>query len=120
MSMCRWIVDTTADVDVKLLASCRSPSDVIFRKELKLVSARHSRFHVAVSITSGWRSTESWTAFTGRISKQMIEIFAPDYKERHMCGPEPFSEGVKELLRQILTYHICTPKVSAPAGWLVS
>jgi glycine betaine catabolism B len=100
MSMCRWIVDTTADVDVKLLASYRSPADAIFRKELELVSARHSRFQVAVSVTSGWRGTESWTGYTGRISKQIIEIFAPDYKERHifMCGPEPFMEAVKELL----------------------
>jgi len=65
MAMSRWIVDTTSDVDVKLLASFKSPSDIIFRKELELISARHSRFQIAVTLTSGWRGTESWTGFAG-------------------------------------------------------
>ncbi len=102
MSMSRWIVDTTADVDVKLLASFRSPPDIIFRKELELISARHSRFQVAVTVTSGWRGTESWTGFTGRINRRMVEILVPDLHERHvfMCGPEPFAEAVKDILRE--------------------
>jgi ferredoxin-NADP reductase len=58
MSMGRWIVDTTSAVDVKLLFSFKSPTDIVFRKELELMSARHSRFQVAVTVTSGWLGTE--------------------------------------------------------------
>ena len=103
MSMCRWIVDTAADVDVKMLASFRSPPDIIFRKELEWMSARHSAFQIALTMTSGWRGTESWTGFTGRVNRQMITLLAPDYQDRHifMCGPEPFMEGVKEILREL-------------------
>ncbi|MGK0218414.1 MAG: NAD(P)H-flavin reductase, partial [Planctomycetota bacterium] len=51
MSMLRWIVDTTADVDVTLLYSGRSPSDFIFRKELETISARHSGLRVIFTVT---------------------------------------------------------------------
>jgi ferredoxin-NADP reductase len=103
MSMSRWIVDTTSDVDVKMLASFKSPADIIFRKELELMSARHSRLQVAVTVTSGWRGTESWTGFTGRISPQMIDILVPDLPERHvfLCGPEPFAQSVTDILREM-------------------
>lgn len=101
--MCRWIVDTAADVDVKLLGSFRSPPDIIFRKELEWMSARHSAFQVALTVTSGWRGSESWTGFTGRVNRQMITLLAPDYPDRHvfLCGPEPFMEGIKEVLREL-------------------
>lgn len=103
MSMARWITDTASRVDVKMLASFRSPSEIIFRKELELISARHSGFHVAVTVTSAWRGTESWTGFTGRISPHMIQMLSPDFRERHifMCGPEEFMEGVKGILRDM-------------------
>jgi glycine betaine catabolism B len=103
MSMGRWISDTTADVDVKFLASFKSPQDIIFRKELELISARHSRFRVAISLTSTWGKTESWTGLTGRINTAMIRILVPDLHERHvfLCGPEPFAEEVKKSLQEL-------------------
>jgi ferredoxin-NADP reductase len=101
MSMSRWIADTAADVDVKLLACFRSPSEIIFRKELDLLSARHRSFQVGITVTAGWQGTESWTGFTGRISPQMIQMLAPDFMERHlfMCGPEPFMDSVREVMQ---------------------
>ncbi len=100
MSMSRWVADTAADVDVKLLACFRSPNEIIFRKELELLSARHRSFQVAVTVTSGWQGTESWTGFTGRVSPQMIQMIAPDFMDRHlfMCGPEPFMESVRQIM----------------------
>ena len=101
VSMSRWIADTASDVDVKLLASFKSPSDIIFRKEFELWAARKRNFQVAITLTSNWHGTDYWTGFTGRISEHMLNVFAPDLHDRHvfMCGPEPFSDGVKKLLR---------------------
>jgi ferredoxin-NADP reductase len=101
MSMSRWVADTAADVDVKLLACFRSPNEIIFRKELELLSARHRSFQVAVTVTSGWQGTESWTGFTRRISAQMIQMIAPDFMDRHlfMCGPEPFMDSVRQVMQ---------------------
>jgi ferredoxin-NADP reductase/pSer/pThr/pTyr-binding forkhead associated (FHA) protein len=103
MSMARWIADTAADVEVKFIASFKTPSEIIFRKELELLSARHSSFRMALTVTSSWRSTEFWTGFTGRINPQMVQIVAPDFKERHifMCGPDAFMDEMKEMLREM-------------------
>jgi len=67
------------------------------------MSARHCRRQVGVIVTSGWRDTESWTGFTGRITPQMIGILAPDLVKRHlfMCGPKTFAQGVTGILRDI-------------------
>ena len=103
LSMSRWIVDTASNVNVKLLASFKSPPDIIFRKELEMLSTRSRDFHVGVTVTSGWHSTEFWTGFTGRVNEHMLNMFVPDIHERDifLCGPEPFADNVKKLLRDI-------------------
>ncbi|MCA6109274.1 FAD-binding oxidoreductase [Bradyrhizobium cenepequi] len=104
MSMSRWIVDTTADLDVKFLASFKSPADIIFRKELELISARHACFRVAVTLTSARPGrTESWTGLTGRFDKSMIHALVPDLDQRHvfLCGPEPFAAEVRRILQEL-------------------
>jgi ferredoxin-NADP reductase len=104
MSMSRWIVDTTADADVKFLVSFKSPADIIFRKELELFSARYACFRVAVTLTSAWpRRTEAWTGLTGRFDKSMIHALVPDLVQRHvfLCGPEAFAAEVRRILREL-------------------
>jgi ferredoxin-NADP reductase len=102
--MSRWIADTSADVDVKFLASFKSPADIIFRKELELISDRHACFRVAVTLTSTWPGrTQPWTGFTGRFDKSMIDALVPDLDKRHvfLCGPEPFAAEVKTILQEL-------------------
>jgi ferredoxin-NADP reductase/pSer/pThr/pTyr-binding forkhead associated (FHA) protein len=103
LSMSRWIADTASNVNVKLLASFKSPPDIIFRKEFEMLSARSRSFHVGITVTSGWHGTEFWTGFTGRVNEQMLNMFAPDIHERDifLCGPEPFANNLKKLLRDI-------------------
>src|SRR4030088_189192 len=104
MSMSRWIVDTTTDVDVKFLVSFKSPADIIFRKELELISARHACFRVAVTLTSAWPGrSESWTGLTGRFDKSMIHALVPYSDQRHvfLCGPEPFAAEVRGILQEL-------------------
>jgi ferredoxin len=67
------------------------------------MSARHNRLQVGVTVTSGWRATESWTGFTGRVSPEIIGVLVPDLAERHVfiCGPEPFAQTVTGMLREM-------------------
>lgn len=103
LSMLRWIADTAAEVDVKLLASFKSPPDIIFRKELEMLSARTSHFQVAFTLTSSWPGTEHWTGFTGRINAPMLNWFVPDLIERDifLCGPDPFAQALSGILRDM-------------------
>ncbi len=105
LSMCSWIADTASDVDVKLLASFKSPADILFRRELELLAARCGNFQIGYTVTrySDRRGQGSWTGFTGRVNEAMLKLFVPDLLERDifMCGPGPFAEAVKKILRQV-------------------
>ncbi|MEI6267487.1 MAG: FAD-binding oxidoreductase [Methylococcaceae bacterium] len=103
LSMSRWIADTAANVDVKLLASFKSPADIIFRKEFEMLSARNRSFDIGITVTSGSHGTECWAGLTGRINDHMLNMFVPDIHERDifLCGPKPFADNVKILLRDM-------------------
>jgi ferredoxin-NADP reductase len=103
LSMSRWITDTASNVDVKLLASFKSPADIIFRKEFEMLSARSQNFDIGITVTSGSHGTDFWAGLTGRINDHMLNIFAPDIHERDifLCGPKPFADNVKRLLLNI-------------------
>ncbi|HXI02535.1 MAG TPA: hybrid-cluster NAD(P)-dependent oxidoreductase, partial [Candidatus Saccharimonadales bacterium] len=103
MSMSRWIADTAADVDVVYFICNRSCQDIIFRKELDILATRNRSFRGMMTITSGLTGNESWMGFTGRPTRQMLEMTCPDFMERHvfLCGPGPYMDAVKELLRDM-------------------
>jgi len=102
MSMCRWIVDTSADVDVNMFACYRSPVDVIYRRELEMMTSRHSTFRVSISVSSS-AGPEPWTGLCGRIDKDQLKLVCPDILDRHifMCGPAGFMDCVKEVLKEL-------------------
>jgi ferredoxin-NADP reductase len=103
VSMGRWITDTAAAVDVKLLASFKSPADILFRKEFELWSARSRHVQVAITLTSNWHGTDFWTGFRGRVNTEMLRLFVPDLHERHvfLCGPKPFADNVRSILGEL-------------------
>lgn len=103
MSMMRWIADTAAKVDIKMLVSSKTVNDIIFYKELELISARHSRFQIAATLTANSKSTESWLGFNGRVNENMLMLLSPDVKTRHVfvCGPENFMQHVETLLHDM-------------------
>jgi ferredoxin-NADP reductase len=102
MSMCRWIVDTRADVDVAVLLSFKSPADIIFRRELELMSSRHNDLKVILSVTSR-NAFEPWTGLSGRLCTQMFQMAVPDLAERHtyLCGPNGFMDTVRQCLKEL-------------------
>lgn len=102
MSMSRWVQDTGADCDIVFLHSARSPQDIICRQELEMLSAQNPKFHLAITTTRR-EPGQNWMGYMGRIDAAMIQMMAPDYKERtvYVCGPNPFMEAVKATLESI-------------------
>ncbi len=102
MSMSRWVLDTAADCDVVFFHCARSPRDIIFQRELELMSAQNSKFRLAIAITKP-ESGQAWWSFTGRLNEQMLHAIAPDFFERtvYVCGPDGFMKGVKTLMEQL-------------------
>jgi len=102
LSMGRWLCDVSAPVDVKFFNSVRSPDDIIGHHEIQLMALRNKLFAPLI-LTSTRGSNSTWTGFSGRINRQMLEYAVPDIKERHiyMCGPPPFMDCVRALLAQM-------------------
>ncbi|MBL1263274.1 FAD-binding oxidoreductase [Methylomicrobium sp. RS1] len=102
-SMCRWLADTAANVDVKLLASFKSRQDIIYWREFEMLSARSRRIRTAITLTSVLPDEDYWTGFSGRICPPMLAEFAPDLHERDvfLCGPDPFAHDVERFLRDL-------------------
>lgn len=100
MSKIRWIADTEAKVDVKLLMSYRQAEDVIFRRELQLIAANHDNIQIALTLTGRKKGKKHPTNLSGRVSANMIMRLAPDIHQRHvyLCGPEGFMSQIQHIL----------------------
>jgi ferredoxin-NADP reductase len=98
MSMARSFHDLALETDAVFLHSARSPADIIFRDELALM-AREPGFR-ALSICEHDSLGEGWGGFRGRLTLGMLELAAPDFREREVfaCGPAPYMAGVRAIL----------------------
>ncbi|MBI1380006.1 MAG: FHA domain-containing protein [Planctomycetaceae bacterium] len=96
MSMARWLTDVSADVDIVMLYSVRSPADVIFGRELDYLSARHPSLRVIITSTATRAGVHGWTGIANRVDRGLMRLAAPDLEDREvfMCGPKPFADAM--------------------------
>ena len=101
MSMTRALHDLAADLDVIFVHFARSPRDIIFRRELDLIARRQPKLRV-VHVVEQVDGEPSWTGFTGRASRPLIELIAPDLAGREVfcCGPSAFMAAVRGILAE--------------------
>jgi ferredoxin-NADP reductase len=99
MSMLRWLSDAPAQIDVVLIYSCKTPSDIIYRQELELLTAQLPNFCLVVTVTRS-QSGIPWMGLTGRISQAILQQVVPDLMERStfVCGSESFMGSIKQIL----------------------
>lgn len=103
MSMLRWLADTEARVDVMLLLSFRTPEDIIYGHELKLIAAYHKNIHLTITLTADATALTQWSGLNGRIDKKMLAQQVADLPERtvYLCGPELFMAECKNNLQEL-------------------
>ncbi|CAM3479942.1 hybrid-cluster NAD(P)-dependent oxidoreductase [Halomonas lysinitropha] len=101
MSMARWFFDTNAAVDLQFVHSARTPRDVIFHRELEHIFSRIPEFRLHIVCERSDELGEAWAGFRGYLGLPMLELMAPDFMEREIfcCGPTPYMEAIKRLLR---------------------
>ncbi|EPF78212.1 hypothetical protein L271_00701 [Brucella abortus 01-0065] len=110
MSMTRWLFDCAPATDVSFINCARIPDDIIFRKELELLSGRMEAMRLAFIVEQS-SARHVWPGLHGRIDRARLELLAPDFLQREIfcCGPEPFMNGVRGLLEQagfnMANYH---------------
>lgn len=102
MGMSRWVYDTASDCNIVFLHSARSRQDIIFHQELELMASRQPNFHLAITTTRN-EAGQNWVGLRGRITESMLQMVAPDFRDRtvYVCGPDSFMQGTKTLLDSI-------------------
>jgi len=99
MSMARWFFDTNGAVDMVFVHSARAPKDIIYHRELRHMASRIDNFNLHL-ICERYEIGETWSGYRGFLTQAMLELIAPDFKEREIfcCGPTPYMGAVKRLL----------------------
>ncbi len=99
MSMSRAIHDLSLDADIIFMHSARTPEDIIFWRELELISFNRPRFQTRF-ICEKHENHPDWTGLSGLLSPAMLKNAAPDFLSRHVytCGPALYMESVRAML----------------------
>jgi glycine betaine catabolism B len=99
MSMTRTLYDMGSDADVVFVHSARTPSDIIFRRELEAIAGTVPTtrvFHVCEQDAP----REPWGGLRGFLGGEMLQLVAPDLAERVVfcCGPATYMAAVRRML----------------------
>jgi ferredoxin-NADP reductase len=99
MSMTRTLYDMGSDADVVFVHSARTPSDIIFRRELEAIAGTVPTtrvFHVCERDAP----REPWGGLRGFLGVEMLQLVAPDLAERVVfcCGPATYMAAVRRML----------------------
>ncbi|MFN3938146.1 MAG: 2Fe-2S iron-sulfur cluster-binding protein [Gemmobacter sp.] len=99
MSMTTWAWDSGEMPDIVFVHAARRPADIIFRRRLEGFAARVPGLQLRFTVRDV-DPFEIWHGYRGRLNQLMLGLMAPDYLEREAfcCGPEPFMQGVREML----------------------
>ncbi len=99
MSMTTWAWDSGEMPDIVFVHAARRPSDIIFRERLENFANRVPGLKLRFTVEEP-DPYRTWHGYQGRLSQIMLGLMAPDYLEREVfcCGPEPFMQGVRDML----------------------
>lgn len=99
LSMTTYLFDRGTDIDIALVHCARRPRDIIGRQTLEQMAARVPSIRLFFIVEED-DPYQIWTGLRGRLNQLMIGLIAGDYLEREIycCGPEPFMDGVREML----------------------
>jgi ferredoxin-NADP reductase len=100
MSMARTFHDLAVPRDIVFVHNARSPSDVVFRRELVLMARSSAAFRF-VPVCERDVPHDAWMGHRGRLSSPMLELIAADFREREVfvCGPSPYMAAVRDILQ---------------------
>jgi ferredoxin-NADP reductase len=101
MSMSRAWGDLGLDADVQFIHAARTPQDIVFADELKLLARALPRWR-ATLLCEGRGSTPGYSGLLGRLTLPLLRSQVPDFLEREVwcCGPAPFMAAVRTNLAE--------------------
>ncbi|CAM3948113.1 2Fe-2S iron-sulfur cluster-binding protein [Bordetella muralis] len=97
MSMMRWMADTGDARDVIMINHVRTPADVIFGAELRLLATQLPSSRIII-VPASAQGTD-WVGPTGRLGQSALQTLAPDLSERDVfvCGPDGYMKEAQRI-----------------------
>ena len=101
MSMSRAWADLGLDADVHFIHAARTPQDIAFADELRLLARSLPRWR-ATMVCEQRGSHPDYSGLLGRLSLPLLRSQVPDLLEREVwcCGPAPFMAAVRAMLAE--------------------
>jgi ferredoxin-NADP reductase len=99
MAMLRHRAAKKSSIPARLLASFRTPEDVIFGEEVHALAANDASLEVFLTLTR--IQPDDWTGYRRRIDAGMLtEVWWPPVEQPlvFICGPTPFVEAIATAL----------------------
>jgi ferredoxin-NADP reductase len=120
MSMSRAWADLGLDADVQFIHAARTPQDIAFADELKLLARSLPRWR-ATMVCEDRGTTPGYSGLLGRLTLPLLRAQVPDLLEREVwcCGPAPFMAAVRSMLAEagfdMTRYHEESFSFESPA-----
>lgn len=121
MSMSRAWADLGLDADVQFIHAARTPQDIVFADELKLLARSLPRWR-ATMVCEERGSNPDYSGLLGRLNLPLLRAQVPDLLEREVwcCGPGPFMAAVRSMLTEagfdMARYHEESFSFESPAA----
>lgn len=111
MSMARCLTERSWTGEIYFVFVTRTANDIIFHDELQRMAARHSNFHLHVTLTDG-NSGDTWAGAVGRLTEKTLATIVPSIASQpaFVCGPGPMMDATCEILR----------KLGVPKEWIIT
>ena len=108
LSMARYFIDLSLNVDLIFLHHAQSSKDLIAKDELEYYQLHKSNFqkHFICDVADS-----DWQGPSGFLNHEMLKELVPDFVDREIycCGPEPYMINAKKILESndfdMSSYH---------------
>ena len=100
ISILRYVDEAHPEVEVTLIYSSTTPSELVFLRELKAISARNPRIRCVFTTTQP--QEELWEGHVGRIDLALLKEHLPEKDALfYLCGPPAMLDDVSVLLADL-------------------
>jgi glycine betaine catabolism B len=103
MSMLRFLTDLSAPSNIVFINNVRTPSDIIFEKELMYLSSRFGEMLKLGIVPFSLPAGQAWPSLVGPWTEGTLLAFAPDFMDREtfVCGPPGYVDMVRGTLERL-------------------
>jgi glycine betaine catabolism B len=101
IAIARYLTDKNWGGDIYFVYCAKTPSDIIFRKELDDLKARFPSLRLLVTLSRA--EGTDWTGYKGRVSAEFLSKSIPDLARRpvYVCGPMAMMTPTIQSLRDL-------------------